>query len=33
MAEFILDGKTKGVDIREFRFSRFAEGKPIAPLA
>jgi sarcosine oxidase subunit beta len=33
MAEFVLDGKTKGVDIEEFRFSRFAEGKPIAPLA
>ncbi|MGA8904612.1 MAG: FAD-binding oxidoreductase [Candidatus Bathyarchaeia archaeon] len=29
MAEFVLDGKTKGVDIREFRFSRFAEGKPV----
>lgn len=29
MAEFVLDGKTKGVDIHEFRFSRFAEGKPI----
>lgn len=29
MAEFILDGRTKGVDIREFRLSRFAEGKPV----
>lgn len=29
MAELVLDGKTKGVDIREFRLSRFAEGKPI----
>jgi len=33
MAELILDGKTKGVDIREFRLSRFSEGKPIVPLA
>ena len=33
MAEFVLDGKTKGVDIREFRLSRFAEGKPIIPFA
>jgi len=29
MAEFILHGKTTGVDIREFRLSRFVEGKPI----
>jgi sarcosine oxidase subunit beta len=29
MAEFVLDGKTKGVDVKEFRLSRFAEGKPI----
>ena len=27
MAEFVLDGKTKGVDVKEFRLSRFAEGK------
>jgi sarcosine oxidase subunit beta len=33
MAEFILGGKTKGVDVREFRLSRFAEGKPIMPFA
>jgi sarcosine oxidase subunit beta len=33
MAEFILRGKTTGVDIREFRLSRFAEGKPIVPVA
>jgi len=33
MAEFIMNGKTDGVDIREFRLSRFAEGKPIQPLA
>ena len=33
MAEFVLDGKTAGVDIREFRLSRFAEGKPIIPFA
>ena len=33
MAEFILHGKTTGVDIKEFRLSRFAEGKPIAPIA
>jgi sarcosine oxidase subunit beta len=33
MAEFIMDGKTKGVDIGEFRLSRFSEGKPIVPLA
>ncbi len=33
MAEFVLDGKTKGVDVREFRLSRFAEGKPITPFA
>ena len=33
MAEYIMDGKTKGIDIREFRFSRFSEGKPIVPLA
>ena len=31
MAEFILNGKTSGVDIREFRINRFAEGKPIVP--
>jgi len=29
VAEFILRGRTTGVDIREFRLSRFAEGKPI----
>jgi len=29
VAEFILHGKTSGVDIREFRLSRFSEGKPI----
>ncbi|HUK50578.1 MAG TPA: FAD-binding oxidoreductase [Terriglobales bacterium] len=29
MAEFVLDGKTKGVDIRDFRLNRFAEDKPI----
>jgi len=29
MAEFVLDGKTKGVDVKEFRLSRFAEGKPV----
>ncbi|HKM76430.1 MAG TPA: FAD-binding oxidoreductase [Candidatus Bathyarchaeia archaeon] len=33
MAELIMDGKTKGVDIEEFRLSRFSEGKPIVPLA
>jgi sarcosine oxidase subunit beta len=33
MAEFMLEGKSKGVDIKEFRLSRFVEGKPIAPLA
>ncbi len=33
MAEFVLDRKTKGVDIREFRLSRFAENKPIRPFA
>ena len=33
MAELIMDGKTKGVDIEEFRFSRFSEGKLIVPLA
>jgi glycine/D-amino acid oxidase-like deaminating enzyme len=32
MAEFILNGKTDAVDIREFRLSRFAEGKPILPI-
>jgi sarcosine oxidase subunit beta len=33
MAELVLDGKTKGIDIREFRLSRFEEGKPITPFA
>ena len=33
MAELIMNGKTKGIDIREFRLSRFSEGKPIVPLA
>jgi glycine/D-amino acid oxidase-like deaminating enzyme len=33
MAEFVLDGKSKGVDVKEFRLSRFAEGKPISPFA
>jgi glycine/D-amino acid oxidase-like deaminating enzyme len=33
MAEFILDGKTRGVNIRAFRSSRFAEGKTITPFA
>ncbi len=33
MAEFVLDGKTKGVDVRDFRLSRFAEGKSIIPFA
>ena len=33
MAEFVVEGKSKGVDIREFRLSRFAEGKSIAHLA
>jgi sarcosine oxidase subunit beta len=33
MAELIMNGKTKGVDIREFRLSRFSEGKPIVPVA
>ncbi len=33
MAEFILRGSTEGIDIKEFRFSRFAEHKPITPLA
>ncbi len=32
MAEFLLEGKSEGIDIREFRLSRFAEGKPITPL-
>jgi len=31
VAEFIVDGKTTGVDIKEFRLSRFSEGKPIVP--
>ena len=31
VAEFILRGQTSGVDIREFRLSRFSEGKPIVP--
>jgi len=31
MAEFILHGKTSGIDIKEFRISRFAEGRPIVP--
>ena len=29
MAELVLDGNTKGVDVKEFRLSRFAEGKPV----
>jgi sarcosine oxidase subunit beta len=29
MAELVLDGKTKGVDAKEFRLSRFAEGKTV----
>jgi glycine/D-amino acid oxidase-like deaminating enzyme len=33
MAELIMNGKTKSIDIREFRLSRFSEGKPIVPLA
>jgi len=33
MAEYILDGKTKVVNIEEFRLSRFAEGKPIKAFA
>ena len=33
MAEFVLEGKSKGIDIREFRLSRFEEGKPIAQLS
>ncbi|HKM77096.1 MAG TPA: FAD-binding oxidoreductase [Candidatus Bathyarchaeia archaeon] len=33
MAEFIMNGRTEGIDIREFRLSRFDEGKPIQPLA
>jgi glycine/D-amino acid oxidase-like deaminating enzyme len=33
MAEFILNDKTEGVDVREFRLSRFDEGKPIQPIA
>jgi len=33
MAEFVLEGRTKGIDINAFRLSRFAEGKPIAPFA
>jgi sarcosine oxidase subunit beta len=33
MAEFVQNGKTEGIDIKEFRFSRFVEGKPITPLA
>lgn len=33
MAEFVLDGKTKGPDIETFRLSRFAEGKPIRSFA
>jgi len=31
VAEFILRGKTDGVDIKEFRLSRFTEGNPIVP--
>jgi len=33
MAELIMNGRTEGIDIREFRLSRFDEGKPIQPLA
>jgi sarcosine oxidase subunit beta len=33
MAEFVLNGKTEGIDIKEFRFSRFAEARPITPFA
>jgi len=33
MAEFIMNGRTEGIDIREFRLSRFDEGKLIQPLA
>jgi sarcosine oxidase subunit beta len=33
MAEFVLDGKTKGIDVKDFRLSRFAEGKPITLFA
>lgn len=33
MAEFVLHGKTTGIDVREFRLSRFAEHRPITPLA
>ena len=29
MAELILNGKANGVDVKEFRLSRFTEGKPI----
>ena len=29
MAEVILNGKANGVDVKEFRLSRFTEGKPI----
>ena len=29
MAEFILHGRTSGIDIKEFRISRFGEGRPI----
>ena len=33
MAEFIMNDRTEGIDIREFRLSRFDEGKPIQPIA
>jgi sarcosine oxidase subunit beta len=33
MAEFILHSKTTGIDIMEFRMSRFTEGKPITAIA
>jgi hypothetical protein len=29
MAELILDGKSRTVDLTPFRLERFAEGKPI----
>ncbi|HXY82181.1 MAG TPA: FAD-binding oxidoreductase [Candidatus Saccharimonadales bacterium] len=29
MSELIMNGKVNGVDVQEFRLSRFAEGKPI----
>ena len=29
VARLVIDGKSPGDDVNAFRFSRFAEGKPI----